>query len=61
MPSSFNGSLPRSTACTVNDALFELLLCGFEVGTWIHVLFGAYDESANAGVWLAGWMYGKRT
>lgn len=58
-PSSFSGSLPRSTACTVNNALFELLLCGFEVGTRIHVLLGAYeyDESANARVWAGGWVY----
>ena len=61
MPWCLDRSLPCDTACTINDALFELLLCGLEVGTRIHVRLGAYDESANAGVgaiWIA---YVKRT
>ena len=50
MPWSFDGTLP----CTINNALFELLLRRLEVGTWVHAFIGAYDESANAKVLWSG-------
>lgn len=54
-PLSFNGILPCNAACTIDDALFELLRRGLEVGTRIRVVLSACDESAEAGVWVAVW------
>ena len=51
MSSFFGKNVPRKTVCTVDDALFELLLRGLEMGTRIH---GTCNESANIRVWQYG-------
>lgn len=61
MPWSFDGTLPCRTVCTINNALFELLLRRLEVRTWVHAFIGAYDESANAKVLWSGLAYVMRT
>ena len=51
---SRGGFLPCSTVSTIDNALFELLLRGLEVGTRMYVLIGTWDESAKARVWPSG-------
>ncbi len=46
--SSSDRQIPCEKACTINNALFELLEGGLEVGSSIHVFFSGYDESAKA-------------
>ena len=51
---SQGGILPCSTVSTIDNALFELLLRGLEVGTRMYVLIGTWNESAKARVWPSG-------
>lgn len=45
--SSLDGCLPCNTVRTTNSALFKFVHGGLEVGTRIHVLIGACDDSAD--------------
>lgn len=46
--SSLAWSIPCRAVRSVNNALLKLLLSRFEVGSRVHILLGALDESANA-------------
>ena len=46
-PSCLAWSIPCKAVRTVNNALLELLKSRFEMGTRVHILLAALDESAN--------------